>query len=154
MSDAKRGNTNVKANATSATTRGAASSVKVSEVGTNLLQEAVEVVRICIECVEKIEQHKSERARIEQSARVKIELIQSRRELMVKFLDQAFAERRQNFQDLFVRLDVALSRDSVEGVREVLGAIITIANSSPFEALRDAASAHEALLDRSVTWEF
>ena len=84
---------------------------------------------------------------------MQIELIRDRRELMVKFLDETFAERRQNFRDLFQRLDLALERDSLEGTKEVLGAIVDLAKSSPFEALRDAATAHAVLLDKSVTWE-
>jgi len=125
-----------------------------AEAGGKLLQEVVEVVRACVECAKVIEQQQTERARIQHKASVQIELIQGRRELMVGFLDQAFIERRQNFRELFDRLDVALERDNVEGVRTVLGAIVALAKSSPFDALQDAASAHEALLDKSVVWEF
>jgi vacuolar-type H+-ATPase subunit I/STV1 len=124
-----------------------------ANAGTSLLHEVVDVVRICADCVKTIEAEQTERTRIDRKARLQIELIRERRELMVKFLDEAFAERRQNFRDLFQRLDLALERDSLEETTAVLGAIVDLAKSSPFEALRDAATAHAVLLDKSVTWE-
>ena len=124
-----------------------------ANAGAMFLHEVVDVVRICADCVKTIEAQQTERTRIDGKARVQIEHIRDRRELMVKFLDEAFAERRQNFRELFQRLDLAMERDSLDGTKEVLGAIVDLAKSSPFEALRDAATAHTVLLDKSVTWE-
>jgi hypothetical protein len=125
-----------------------------ADAGGRVLHEVVDVVRICADCIKTIEAQQTERTRIEQKARVQLEVIRERRELMVRFLDETFAERRQNFRDLFQRLDLALERDSLDGAREILGAIVDLAKSSPFEALRDAATAQAVLLDKSVTWEF
>lgn len=118
-----------------------------------VLGQVAEVVRICADCVKAIEAEQTEQTRIDRRARVQIELIRERRELMVTFLNKTFAERRQNFQELFQRLDVALERDHLEGTKEVLAAITDLAKSSPFEALRDAASAHEGLKDKCVVWD-
>ncbi len=132
----------------------AASVAATANAGASLVHEIVDIVRICSECAEAIEAHKKERARITETARVQISMIQSRREVMVTFLDRTFAERRENFQELFSRLDVALERDSIEGVRVVLETIVTLAKTSPFEALRDPAGAHVAPLDKNTAREF
>lgn len=118
------------------------------------LKEVVEIVRLCSECAKELEQQKTEQLRIHERARVQIAHIQSQRELMMGFVDRAFAERRQNFQALFEQLDRAFSDDRLDAARDVLGAIVTLAKTSPLEALRDAISAHEALLDKNKTWVF
>lgn len=132
----------------------AAAFASAANAAASLVHEVADVVRICADCAKNIEEQRTEQTRIHERARVQIELIQSRRDLMVGFLSEAFRERRQNFDELFQRLDTAMERDNVAGARDVLGAIVTLAKSSPFDALRDAALAHEALLDKSITWEF
>jgi len=123
-------------------------------VGPEMLGQVLDVVKTCVECHKEIERCKTERIRFSESARVQVELIRSRREVLVEFMDRTFKERKENFRELFLRLDSALEQGNVDGTRAVLDAIVTVAKSSPFEALRDAAGAHTVLLDKNVTWEF
>jgi len=104
--------------------------------------------------VKEIEEQRTERTRITETARVQIEEIRARRDVMINFMDQTFAERRQNFRDLFERLDRAIESNNPENTRAVLDAIVDVAKTSPFAALRDAVSAQAALKDKNITWEF
>jgi hypothetical protein len=135
-------------------TQGVVALTTAASASASVLHEVVEIVRVCAECAKTIGVQQTERYRVKEEARVQIDLIRSRRELLERFLDGSFAERRHNFGELFERLDLALAQDSPEATREILGAIVSLATSSPFEALRDAATAHEALLDKSLNWEF
>jgi len=144
---------NVKAPAGGAGSPGSPAA-SLSNLAPDLLAQVVDVVKVCVECHKEIERCKTERVRFSETARVQVEQIRSRRDILVQFMDHTFKERKENFEALFARLDTTLEQGNTDGARAVLDTIVTIAKSSPFEALRDAASAHNALLDKNVTWEF
>lgn len=121
---------------------------------TDLVEQVVGIVQVCAECAREIAEQRTEQARISANTKVQIELIRSRREILAHLLDQIFAERKENFHMLFERFDTATARGDLGGSQQVLDTIVNLAKSSPFQALRDAASAHTALLDKNTVWEF
>ena len=124
------------------------------QAGVEVATQVADLIRICGECAREIEQHRTERARIDARTRVQVELIRSRRDVLIGVLEQTFAERRHNFDQLFARLDAAAASENSEAMQLVLKTIVDLASHSPFEALRDASRAHQALLDKHTTWEF
>lgn len=121
---------------------------------TDLIEQVVGIVQVCAECAREIAEQRTEQARISSETQVQIEFIRSRREILTQLLDQIFAERKENFRMLFDRFDTAAARGDLDASQQVLDTIVNLAKSSPFQALRDAASAHEALLDKNTVWEF
>jgi|LSQX01.1.fsa_nt_gb predicted RNase H-like nuclease (RuvC/YqgF family) len=119
-----------------------------------VLHEVKDLFRFCAESARAISEYRTERASIEANARVQIESIRSQREVIITFLEKTFEERHENFRNLFDRLDDALDNDNLEATKLVLCTLVHYAKSSPFDALRDAVSAHEALQDKSTIWEF
>lgn len=132
----------------------AADKVRVGVAPDVLFDSVVHIIRECCECRKEIEKQRTERARIEHEARMHIENIRSQREVMVLFLEKTFQERRENFHHLFDRLDRALEQDNLQETRLVLDSLTDYAKASPFSGLRDAASAQEAIRDKTITWEF
>lgn len=120
----------------------------------NLVEQTAGVIQVCAECAQEIARQRTEQVRISAVAAAQIELIRSRREILTELLDRAFAERKENFKSLFERFDEATARGDLGGSQQVLDTIVNLAKTSPFQALRDAATAHEALLDKNTTWEF
>jgi hypothetical protein len=120
----------------------------------NLVEQTAGVIQICAECAQEIARQRTEQVRISAVAVTQIELIRSRRAILTDLLDRAFAERKENFKSLFERLDEATARGDLEGSQQVLDTIVNLAKTSPFQALRDAATAHQALLDKNTMWEF
>lgn len=120
----------------------------------NLVEQVAGIIKVCAECSQEIAQQRTEQVRITEEARVQIEQIRSRRELLSAMLDRIFTERRENFRALFDRLDVASTRGDFTESKQVLDTIVSLAQTSPFQALREAATAHEALLDKGKVWEF
>jgi hypothetical protein len=132
----------------------AEAAIRGAKAATELVREVADIFRICADCVKEIEEQRTERTRITETARVQIEEIRARRDVMISFMAQTFAERSQEFRDLFQRLDRAMESNNPENTRAVLDAIVDVAKTSPFAALRDAVSAQAALKDKNITWEF
>lgn len=100
--------------------------------------------------VREVEQTK--RDTIEATKQVALAEIHARTELFLTYLDKSFDEREDNFAKLFAALDKAMGA-GVGNVAEILGAITTLAASSPFKDLRDPVQVRAALEDPNHEWD-
>ena len=66
------------------------------------------------------------------------------------YLERSFDERQKNFADLFAALDTAMQ--SGGDVAMILGAITTLAASSPFKDLHDIDLVRKNLADPDHEW--
>ncbi|CAM3209333.1 hypothetical protein G4177_03400 [Corallococcus sp. ZKHCc1 1396] len=74
--------------------------------------------------------------------------------LLIRHLDRSFDERRENFRQLFERLDGAIQGNNAQMAAAVLDSVIKLADASPFKALKDVASTREALGQKGKEWQF
>jgi hypothetical protein len=118
------------------------------------IESFTSLVRLIVESRQKLARQQTERARIGAAAQVQLARIGAQQACMQSVLDVVFAERRETIRGLFAHLDDARRRNDADGAARALDAIVHVACSSPFAALRDAASAHHALQDPDATWEF
>jgi hypothetical protein len=113
----------------------------------------VEGLRVAADAVREIAVQRTEQERLQMNAQVEIERVHAIRDVMLSYLDRSFDERRQNFDALFTRLDVAMAQGDVDVVAKTLDAVVDLAKTSPFKDLADVAKARAALRDKSVEWE-
>ncbi|NVJ08203.1 hypothetical protein HUW63_23545 [Myxococcus sp. AM001] len=73
---------------------------------------------------------------------------------MLDYLDRSFDERKENFRQLFERLDTAIATNNPELTGAVLDSVLKLADSSPFKALADVAATREALSEKGKEWQF
>ncbi|GMT99201.1 hypothetical protein KH5H1_33200 [Corallococcus caeni] len=124
---------------------------KVSIEGvSNVLQG----IRTIAECVRDIEKEHTEQTRLRESARVEVEQIHAMREVLMDYLDRSFDERKENFRQLFERLDGAIQGNNVQMASAVLDSVVKLADASPFKALRDVAATRAALGQKGKEWQF
>ncbi len=131
---------------------GASVAAQLAQVGPEMVAQVVDLVKTCVDCHKEVARCRTEQVRLSEAGRVQVEFIRARGDLLREFMEKSFAERKGNFDALFARLDAAMAQGSLEGTSAVLEAIVAIAKTSPFEALRDTAKAHGALQDKTVTW--
>lgn len=117
------------------------------------LEGLIEGIKHVATCLKEIAEQKTEQARIEADARKEVERVQAVRDVLMDYLDRSFDERRHNFAELFSRLDKALEADNVQAVAATLDAIVKIADSSPFKALRDIQATQKVLKEKSKEWD-
>jgi hypothetical protein len=99
------------------------------------------------------EQEATKRREIRQRSNVERQRIQAERELLMRYLERSFDERRENFARLFSLADEALDRGDTTQLGQVLTSITQLAATSPFKSLADVASARKALLDSEQDWD-
>lgn len=116
-------------------------------------QQLVDAIKHVATCVRDIAGQQTEQARIAADARKEIERVHAVRNVLMSYLDRSFDERRHNFEELFTRLDRALESDNVHAVAATLDAIVKIADSSPFKALKDIQATQKLLKDKSKEWD-
>jgi len=85
-------------------------------------------------------------------ARKEVDLseIHAKRELFLTYLHRSFDERRKNFKELFDSLDKAMQNGG--DVASILGAITTLAASSPFKDLHNVELVRRNLADPDHEW--
>ena len=81
---------------------------------------------------------------------VELKEIHAKSELFMMYLERSFDERQKNFADLFAALDTAMQ--SGGDVAMILGAITTLAASSPFKDLHDIDLVRKNLADPDHEW--
>ncbi len=135
---------------------GASSSARVPAKGVPLagVGDVVQGIKVIAECVREIQKEKTQQTKLKEEARVEVERIHAMRDVLLDYLDRSFDERRKNFESLFERLDKAIESDNPQLAGVVLDSVVKLADSSPFKALKDVASARQALGDKKTTWEF
>lgn len=82
---------------------------------------------------------------------VALERIRAQQGVVLEYLRASFAEREQNFAELFERLDASLANDGAQ-VEVLLGAIVTLAKSTPLAGIADLEAARAAWADPEVEW--
>ncbi|WNZ60039.1 hypothetical protein QEG98_29005 [Myxococcus sp. MxC21-1] len=118
------------------------------------LAEVLEGLKTVAECVRDIQKEKTEQVRIQMTAQVDVERIRANRDVLLDYLDRSFDERKENFRQLFARLDTAIASNNTELTGAVLDSVLKLADSSPFKALRDVAATREALNEKGKEWQF
>lgn len=114
----------------------------------------VDGLKTAADAIREIAIQRTEQERLRQSARAEIEQIHAVRDVMLRYLDRSFDERRTNFDALFTRLDMAMERGNLEAMAMTLDAVVKLAQSSPFKDLADVGKAKAAIQDKSREWEF
>ncbi len=128
---------------------------KVLQKATQLgISEVLEGIKVIAGCVRDIEKEATEQVRLRMSARVDIERVHALRDVLLDYLDRSFDERRENFGQLFERLDGAIAANNVQLAGSMLDSVVKLAASSPFNALREVATTRDALNEKGKEWQF
>lgn len=114
------------------------------------LNEIVEAVR---ECVNVRETEKTNRTRLETYEKIEVGRIHAAEAILKDYFDQAFAERRKTFDQLFERFDDAVARGDGETMSTVVRGIVDVARESPLADLGDLSQIRAALDDPDQIWE-
>jgi hypothetical protein len=100
------------------------------------------------------EQEKTKRRDIEAWEKVTLAKIKAQRNFLIKYLEQSFDERSENFKRLFNLVDRSLSSGDNQKLALILEEITTLAQSSPFKTFSNLSTVKAALKDANHTWEF
>ncbi len=111
------------------------------------------MVQAARECVHIYQSERSKRARLETYERTEIARIKAAENTLRTYFEGVFAERRNNFEHLFVRLDTALEQQDGEAVSAVVRGIVDIARTSPLADLGDLSQIRAALDDPDQVWD-
>lgn len=115
------------------------------------LTQIVDAVQDCV-TVQAVENTK--RAHLAAYETTEVARIKAAESVLKNYFEQAFAERRSNFGELFDRLDVALDKGDSQVAQAVLTGIVEVAKSSPLANLGDLGQIRAALDDPDHVWEF
>lgn len=92
----------------------------------------------------------TKREAIRRQAEVDLNEIHAKSEIFLTYLRDSFDERQKNFRELFGALDRAMQKG--EDVSQILGAITTLAASSPFRDLHDIELVRKNLAEPDHEW--
>ena len=127
--------------------KGLCSPAEALSVVDNLTQIAGEVKKFR-------EVQKTKRAAIEAEKQAVITKLHLQKKLLMKYLDETFDERRENFKKLFEVIDDALVKDNIQQLAVGLNSVNELANSSPFKDLANINQVGKALEDENHEWDF
>lgn len=99
------------------------------------------------------EVEQTKRREIEAREKIILEEIATRRKLMNDFLSNWFDERRQNFQELFARIDKAIDENDNYKLQLLLAAMLELAKTSPFKDLQNLNQVQANLTNSNYVWE-
>ncbi|WP_288382087.1 hypothetical protein [uncultured Acinetobacter sp.] len=120
--------------------------------------EAAQVLKHFIEVAGDVakftEQQKTIRKDIEAKRDKDIAHIQAQKEIIMKYLDKSFDERKENFSKIFQVIDHAISNNNMQQLAMGLDSINQLAATSPFKALATLESTSEAIKDKNHIWDF
>lgn len=114
---------------------------------TGLTKQIGRVYKFC-------EVQETKRVNINAQRDVLIKNIEARKEIVMKFLDKSFDERKENFAKLFSLVDKAMASNNNEQLALALQSINLLAAESPFKALRSIETTKQALEDKNHEWDF
>ncbi|MFC4605817.1 hypothetical protein [Rhodococcus kronopolitis] len=115
------------------------------------LTQIVDAVQDCVK-VHTVERTKQ--AHLAAYETVEVARIKAAESVLKNYFEQAFAERRSNFGELFDRLDAALDKGDSQVAQAVLNGIVDVARTSPLANLGDLGQIRAALDDPDHVWEF
>ena len=84
-----------------------------------------------------VETERTARQCIEADERVAIESLRLKRDLFMDYMSRSFDERRNTFEQLFARMDEAITRGDTKTSSEMLVVIVDLAKASPFKGILD-----------------
>lgn len=99
------------------------------------------------------EQNQKTRAQLDAYRALETERIRAAERALTLYFDEVFKERAGNFRELWTRLEAAAEAGKDDTVRDVLGAIISLAQTSPLSGLADLGAVRAALDDPNMVWE-
>ena len=114
---------------------------------TSLTKQIGRVYKFC-------EVQETKRVNINAQRDVLIKNIESRKEIIMKYLDRSFDERKENFAKFFALVDRAVDANNNEQLALALQSINLLAAESPFKALRSVEETKKALEDKNHEWDF
>jgi hypothetical protein len=117
------------------------------------VMDALKGLKAIAESIRDVQKERTEQTRLREQAHVNVERIHAIRDVLMAYLDRSFDERHDNFRQLFGNLDKAIDSNNTQLAAVVLDSVVKLANSSPFKALQDVASARKALAD-GKDWQF
>ena len=112
------------------------------------------IVQIAGEVEKFREVQKSKRAAIEAEKQVIITKLDVQKKLLIKYLDETFDERKENFKKLFDVIDDALIKGNIQQLAMGLDSVNKLAKSSPFKDLANIDQVGKALEDKNHEWDF
>lgn len=92
-------------------------------------------------------QEATKRREIEADERVQLAQIHAQQALLLDYLDKSFAERADNFRNLFRQVDAAQERGDSAVVGQLLESVVDLAKTSPFGDLLDLKNVEAMLAD-------
>lgn len=92
-------------------------------------------------------QEATKRREIEADERVQLAQIHAQQALLLDYLDKSFAERADNFRELFRQVDAAQERGDSAVVGQLLVSVVDLAKTSPFGDLLDLKNVEAMLAD-------
>lgn len=98
-------------------------------------------------------QHQHTRAQIDLYRSIETDKVRAAERLLTNYFDHVFKERAGNFRELWTRLDRAAETGNDDTVRDALGAIVSLAQTSPLSGLADLGAIRAALDDPDKVWE-
>lgn len=100
------------------------------------------------------EQETTKRFQIEAWKQIKLAEIESKRQILMGYLNHSFNERERNFQQLFEQIDGAIARGDNPQLALLLDTLVKYAQTSPFSQLADLAQVQVNLAAPDYVWEF
>lgn len=128
--------------------------VEVLGAGADASQYLYAVVEAYKEYKIVAEQEQTNRREIEAWEKATIAQIEANRDAVIKYLENSFDERANNFRFLFEKVDMAIADGDNSQLALALHSITEIAKSSPFKELADLNLVRAALDDPDHEWTF
>lgn len=113
----------------------------------NLISTIGDVQKFC-------EVEKTKRCEIEKEKTIAVKTIEEQTKIFMTYLEKSFDERKENFQELFTRVDSAIKAENTEMLAYLLDSINKLAAASPFKDLANLNNVQNKLQDKSAEWDF
>lgn len=115
--------------------------------------DAMAALTELVNCVTVVQQERTKQQRLRTYAELEVARINAAEGVLLDYFERSFAERRQNFNELFERLDTAIANGDGEAANAVVRGIVDIARESPLANLGDLGAIRKALENESQVWE-
>jgi hypothetical protein len=99
------------------------------------------------------EEETTKRARLNTYRTLETERVRAAERKLTEYFDLVFAERADNFQEMWSRLDEAAEKGDDDTVRNMLGGIVQLAQASPLSGLADLPALRAAFDDPNTGWD-
>jgi len=124
-----------------------------SVVGLDALNALNTMVNSTLDYLKLREEEQTKRAKLGVYEATELRKIGAAESVLKEYFRQAFAERKQNTDDLFTRYDEAIGRGDAASAHIALQGVIDIAKSSPLKDLGDLGQIRKALDDENHVWD-